>query len=240
MKIEYKGTKVNFITYGKAKSYVLMLHGWADNGSSMKYFCDKLTDKKKYIIIDFPPFGESSKLHSDFTISDYAYICIEILKKLKIKKVDIISHSFGGRVAIYLANYYTSYVNKLLFIDSAGLKSRNRWLVKLKVFLYKLQKLFKAKKQIKGSSDYEALPVEMRKTFSNVVNYFQESQAKNIKKETLIIWGSKDKSTPLYMGKKLNRLIKNSSLIVFKDCGHFPHYDNVYKFTLIANSFLRE
>lgn len=240
MEIYFKDTKVKYYVCGRRKKAILMLHGWGDSGESMKFFCDKLLKNKKYIIIDFPPFGESKELKSDWTIKDYSNLCLKVLDKEGLKKVDIISHSFGGRVAIFLASNYTERVDRLLMIASAGLKSRNRWIVKLKVLLFKLKKLLGFKNLDSGSSDYKNASDSTKKTFCNIVNYFQEKEAKKIKNETLLVWGSEDKSTPLYMGKKFSRLIKNSSLIVFDGAGHFPHYDDIYKFSMIANSFLKD
>jgi pimeloyl-ACP methyl ester carboxylesterase len=39
---------------------------------------------------------------------------------------------------------------------------------------------------------------------------------------TLIIWGAQDALIPLEAGIRMNKLIKESSLVTFDNCGHLP------------------
>ena len=55
---------------------------------------------------------------------------------------------------------------------------------------------------------------------------------------TLIINGKLDAETPLYMAKKLNKNIKNSTLKVFEECGHFCFLDKPNKFNMEVREFL--
>lgn len=240
MDLIHNSTKVSFNVVGHGKRKILMLHGWADSGKSMEFFCNRFELNATYIIVDFPPFGNSGAISGIWGVPDYAEACKAILDELKVKKVDIISHSFGGRVAIYLSNRYTELVNKLLFVASAGIPTRDRWLVKLKVTTYKFGKKLGLVKRQRGSADYKNLSEEMRQTFSKIVSYNQTNQAKSIRVPSLIIAGEKDELTPLYTQKKLSRLIKTSKLIVFKGASHYAHYDEISKFVKIVNIFLKE
>ena len=47
---------------------------------------------------------------------------------------------------------------------------------------------------------------------------------KEIKVPTIIIWGKYDKDTPMYMARKLNRNIKDSSLVTYP-AGHYSYLD---------------
>ena len=77
----------------------------------------------------------------------------------------------------------------------------------------------------------------MKSTFVNVVNTHLNKIVKNIVQDTLIIWGDKDKDTPLYMAHKLNRRIKNSSLIVLHG-SHYAYAENSYSFFRILKAYL--
>ena len=83
-----------------------------------------------------------------------------------------------------------------------------------------------------GSSDYVNAKVMQKKMLIAAVNYDQRRVFKGIKCETLLIWGSYDQSTPLKDGKLINRLIKNSSLVIVPNSGHFPFVDN-YSYLLV-------
>ena len=61
---------------------------------------------------------------------------------------------------------------------------------------------------------------------------------KLIKNKVLIIFGSNDRETPLYMARKLNKNIKNSSVYIMSGCGHFCFIDNPYYFNALVKEFL--
>ena len=80
----------------------------------------------------------------------------------------------------------------------------------------------------------------MKKVFSSIVNTHLEESARLIDCKTLIIFGEKDKETPIYMAKKLNKLIKNSSLVILKNCAHFCFLERKILFEEILNNFIKE
>ena len=131
MILKYKDIKVFYKIKGKGQDDcpLLFLHGWEGSSLSFKYFYDILSSKRRCIILDFPPFGKSEEPKEPFNLSDYSQIVIKILKKLQVNKVDIVAHSFGGRIAILLASQ-TKYINKMLLTGCAGIKRKSfkRWL----------------------------------------------------------------------------------------------------------------
>ena len=104
---------------------------------------------------------------------------------------------------------------------------------------YKTIKTFN-KNAVVGSKDYITLSAVMKKTFSNIVNEDLSYLAKNIKCKTLLVYGNKDKETPLYMAKKYNKLIKNSKLKIYKNCGHFAYIQNSEEFIRDCLIFIKE
>ena len=61
---------------------------------------------------------------------------------------------------------------------------------------------------------------------------------KNIKNETLIIWGDKDISYNFHQVDTLNKNIKNSRLEIFKGCSHNVHLEQPDKFNILIKNFL--
>ena len=61
----------------------------------------------------------------------------------------------------------------------------------------------------------------MQQTFKNIVNEDLTPYLKQINTETLIIWGEQDLDTPLNDAKKINKLIKNSALIIYPNASHY-------------------
>ena len=146
-------------------------------------------------LVDFYGFGKTPHPDYPLTVKDYADGVLELMDKLNIEKATLVGHSFGGRVAIYIAAKYPEKVEKLVLVDSAGIKPRRGIKYRLKILLHKILKMFG--KGLKGSKDYRALSPVMKKTFQNVVNYDETYLLSDITADTAIFWGDKDKDTPL-------------------------------------------
>jgi pimeloyl-ACP methyl ester carboxylesterase len=61
---------------------------------------------------------------------------------------------------------------------------------------------------------------------------------KNIKNDTLIIWGDKDTSYNFEQVDTLNKNIKNSRLEIFKDCAHNVHLEQPDQFNNLVKEFI--
>jgi len=61
---------------------------------------------------------------------------------------------------------------------------------------------------------------------------------KDIKNETLIIWGDQDKSYNLEQIQTLEHNIENSKLIIFKNCAHNVHLEQPDQFNKTIKDFL--
>lgn len=239
MKFIYKNSVV-FYKYIKRKGDVVnvYLHGWGTTHESL-YFCNEHI-KKPSLFIDFPPFGKSDRDIKGWTIFSYATMVVSLCEKLNIHKINLIGHSFGGRVAILVSVFCPTRVNKLVLVDSAGVKPKRGVRYYFRVWKYKLFKRLKLDTSNMGSCEYLALNDNMRKTFKNIVNTHLNEFLKDVKVPTLIVFGKEDKTTPLYMARYLHKKIKNSELILIDKAGHFCFNDNRYAFLKNVKSFIEE
>lgn len=217
---------------------VLFLHGWGRSCEDFSFFAKQFSDRS-FLMIDFPPFGKSENEIEGWGIFTYAQMVMSLCEHLKIKSVDIIAHSFGGRVAIILSAVECAFVHSCVLTGAAGLKPKRNIKYHYKVLKYKFLRKLGKDLQNQGSADYQALSPEMKKTFVNVVQTHLEDYAKQIKAKTLLVWGIEDKETPLYMGKRLNRLISSSKLELLNG-GHFAFIENKMKFYAIVKQFWEE
>ena len=224
--------------YGNNPKSILILPGWGDNRNTFNTMINTLKKDYSVYIIDYPYFGNSPLPNKELTIYDYANLIKEFIKDNNIINPIIIAHSFGGRITSILLGKYKIKVKKIILIDVAGIKRFN-----IKIFLkqkiYKILKLLinilPKNKQYKyykkllnkfSSNDYLNIPVIMKNTFKNIINEDLSKYYKNISTNTIIIWGEKDQDTPLKDAKYLHRIIKNSSLIIFKNTNHFSYINN--------------
>ena len=237
MKYEYRDCEI-FYKYIDRKSDTtdVFLHGWGCDHTSL-LFCKDLT-KNSCLFVDFPPFGESGKRLPDWNVFTYANMLIALCKKLKINRFNLVGHSFGGRIATIVSVLCKDETNALVLVDSAGTKPRRSLSYYAKVGIYKLKKKLKMNVSKYGSCDYLALEPEMRKVFNSIVNTHLDEFLPYIKCDTLIVFGRDDQTTPIYMAKKLHRKIKNSTLVILEDAGHFSFVDRKLEFSAILKEFL--
>ena len=177
---------------------------------------------------------------------------------LNIDKTNIIAHSFGARVAIFLASQHPKLVSKMIITGGAGIILNRNKRFNFKNLSYKFQKNFlnifrKANLFIKqidnlqealiqkyGSDDYKVLTPGMRKTFIAVVNQDLTGYLKYIVASTLLIWGNKDTETPIEYAIIMNDYIEDSAIITFENRGHFAFLEDVQRFVAITDNFFSE
>ena len=216
----YKGSQIFYDVIGQGMPTVFLC-GWGYDHTILKPLARGVDGKK--VFIDFPIFGKSDALMEDWTLLDYEKLVKGILDNENIQKCNFVGHSFGGKVAICLAGKY-NICRRLVLVASAGVKPKKSLGTRLKILRFKLAKKFGGNLEKFGSLDYQALPPSAKKTFTNIVNTHIENFASSICCQTLILSGKQDKDTPLFMQKKLNRLIHGSKLVVV-DAGHYVWVD---------------
>ncbi len=187
--------------------------------------------------MDFYGFGKS-KAERPLTLYDYADAIQEIIDAYGMKEVVLVGHSFGGRVAILLASRLKN-VKGIVLVDSAGMKPKNTLKKSMRKLKYKLRKAFGLSTSMCGSEDYRALDEVMKVTFKNVVNLYLEDLLPKIGCPALLIWGKRDKDTPLYMAKRMKRGIKDCGLIILEG-GHFSYLDDYATFLAVLESYFKD
>lgn len=237
--------------YGNKNKIILILPGWGDTRKTFNLLINYFKEDYTIYIVDYPGFGKSPIPKKELTIYDYSEIISNFIKRKKINNPIIIAHSFGGRIATLLNTKYNLKIDKMIFIDIAGIKQKKGIKQQLKEKTYKVLKALinksknkekYLKKLIKlfGSTDYQNLPNGMHQTFKNIINEDLKNYIKDISSECLILWGKKDTSTPLKDAYKINKLIKNSALIIYPNANHFPYLQYPELTNKIIYEFIKE
>ncbi len=237
-------------TYDKNNTAIIFLHGWRLSGEVWLPIVRYLLDKDYNIFsLDLPGFGRSEMPPENFNLADYAEIVRLFIKKMEIKKVIIVGHSFGGRVAVKLIADNPDLVEKLILANSAGLRQSREFYLRVKKMIARiLRPLFKLPffrmmririYRLIGAEDYITLPDEMKQVFLNVVNEDLTPVLPQLGKiPTLIIWGEHDKETPISLALAFRRNIVNSELVILPRAGHLSFFDQPLLFSQALNDFL--
>ena len=256
MEIQARGVTIHYEQMGDAGPQTLLLHGW---GCSIQHFAPiarDLSRDHRVAVMDFPAHGASGRPPEPWGVADFALCVKAFMEQLGIAPCDIIAHSFGGRVALWLAANQPELVNRLVITGGAGLKKPPTEEQKKKSEAYQrkkkqllalthlpliggaAQKGLKALQTKYGSADYNALDDEMKKTFVKVISEDLRPLLPKIRASTLLIWGEKDQDTPLWMGKTMEQEIPDAGLVVFENDDHFAYLRQWQRFVQVVRAFL--
>ncbi len=233
----YKKMSYFYSRNGSLKIPLLILHGWMQNKESWKGIIELLSKDMDIICPDLPGFGDSKdSSFSNFTTSDYSNYLFSFLNDLKIKKINILAHSFGGRIAIDFTAKHEDIVSNLILFSSAGIIHKNpyrkiQFLKKIPGSAYIAGKL--------RSNDYKNAK-EYKNLFLNAISYNAEEKFNKIETPTLILWGDKDRELDLKDAYIFKNGIKKSILEIMPNNGHFAHLEDPYLFTGIIKKYLKK
>jgi pimeloyl-ACP methyl ester carboxylesterase len=211
---------------------ILLLHGWGQTLESLQPLGELIASKACVHLIDLPGFGKSAMPDGDWDTVQYAERILAYMDEQGLERVDLLGHSFGGRVAIRLASKYANRIKNLILINSGGLqRQRSRSLQLRSYYIKTLRSLFSVvpvySDKLKawhtekyGSRDYKNAGALRGTLVKSVIEDLTE-EAKKVKAPTLLIWGEADEETPIEMGRRYNQLIENSKLISLPGRDHF-------------------
>ncbi len=116
----YQDASIHYTIQGKGIA-IILLHGFASDGSIWDNQLSFLEENYMVIIPDIPGSGKSTPLNkSTSTMNDYASCIKAIIVAEKIEKFVLIGHSMGGYIALsYLEKYPTDIIALGLFHSTA-------------------------------------------------------------------------------------------------------------------------
>ncbi len=241
LKKTIKNINVNYELYGEGKDTIVLLHGWGQNIQMMKPIGDKMCFNHQILIVDLPGHGESDEPDFAWTLYDYVEMLKELIESLKLKKVILIGHSFGGKIALLYASMHK--VEKVVVFGSPYKKKIEKASLKLKVLkgLKKIPGINKlegfAKKHI-GSTDYKNASGIMREVLVNHVNLDITEEVKKIRVPLLIVWGTNDQAVPIEDAYELEKLVPGAGLVTYPKCTHYAYLENLGQTINVLKSFL--
>jgi pimeloyl-ACP methyl ester carboxylesterase len=219
------------------KEKLVIIHGWGVKKDQWNEALKYLNDFE-VILLDIPGFD--FELERPFNFDDYLNY---LEKEINLDQFYLLGHSFGGALAMLYALKHPEKIKKLILYNAAIIRDK-KLKRKISVFLSKifkfLEKIFPEKllylpkkayyKFIIKSYDYLMANENLKKTFINIINTDLKDLPKNLKVETILLWGKYDKTTPLKHGEILKNLIPNSKLIILEG-GHNVHVKNPEEFS---------
>ena len=242
---------------GKGFPFVFV-HGYLGSSKMWNFQKEFFSKHYRVIIPALPGFGESHNIKSLDSINKMAREIIDLLDQKNIDKFNLIGHSMGGMIVQEITKLIGDRVNKLICFATGSIGEIPGRFETIDETREKLKKdgtevsFSRVPKKwfVKGDKDKNyflcknAVKDVSLEAADNALlamkNWRGKEDLKNIKNETLIIWGDKDTSYNFDQVDTLKKNIKNSRLEIFKDCAHNVHLEQPDQFNNLVQKFISE
>ncbi len=216
-----------------------MLHGYLSSKEAWTAQIAYFSQFYKVTAIDFLGFGDSEKLYTPFSVTDYAVWLKEFMAAIGVFRPHVFAHSFGCRVAVKAASMDNDTFDKILLTGAAGIILPRGMGYKIKVKTYRFVKRFAPKYAERrfGSEEYRALSPVMKESYKKIVNEDLRLDAERVNNEVLLVEGERDTVTTMAEAKIYLAHFPRAALKTIAG-GHFAFVENPLSFNLIAEEFL--
>jgi len=258
--VEVFGQKINYIEAGSGPN-VILLHGLGDDLSIWEQTVPSLSSKYHVWALDQIGFGQSDKPFINYRVSVLVEFLNGFCKKVGIEKATLVGNSLGGWVAAAFAHAYPGKVEKLVLVGAAGYWPKRmgvqdlsrQQLTQLSVstlaaYRETLKWMFHNESILTDDFVEQAYAAQLKRNDGYTINQFIESilrgedrldgKMKQIKAQTLVIWGREDEPLPLAIGEALAGEIPNAQKVTINLCGHIPQFECAAEFNAALLKFL--
>ena len=243
--IEFNGFSISYLEGGVTGDYpILFLPGWGISTEPYREYLDFLAQKFWVIAPDLPGFGRSPCSRSLTSYQTYANCILQLIERLNLDRVRLIGHSFGGGVALALAAAIPQAIDSLVIISSTGVPialadaiegrfaelpqqiAQLAWTALLRgVRALGYSIIFCTRHLITGAQI--ALQEDIRPWLSE------------IKAPCLVLWGERDRFTPIEIGYSLVETISSAQLQIIPDGYHEGCMMQPETIATITSNFLK-
>lgn len=228
-----KGLKAKVVDLGRPGTVpIVFLHGLVGLNEHWEGVVERTSDRMRCILFELPLLqlrGEDCSIHG------VTRLTANFLSDYLDEPALIVGNSFGGHVALRLALEHQSFVRGLCLAGSSGLiekslvadiqiRPSHDWLRrKIGELFYDQSKmreadLDRAHRELSDRGGARAMVKLSRSARRDHLG----DRIREIQAPTLLIWGKQDIVTPPEAAEEFKRLIGDSSIVWFDQCGHAP------------------
>ena len=237
---------------------LVLVHGFLGSSKMWEPQIDFFKDYFRVITPDLPGYGKSNKAKLHNSIQSIANLLLDCLEEKKIDKFHLLGHSMGGMIVQEMAKKVGGKISKLVCystgprgempgrfetvdqsrenIKKNGLEVTAKNIAQTWFVLGEKAKYFDLCLEAGKQTSIEAAD----NALIAIKNWHGVKNLQDIKNNTLIIWGDKDKSYNLKQVKTLEKNISNSSLVIFEGCAHNVHLEKIEEFNRTVFNFIND
>ena len=245
---------------------LILLHGTSSSLHTWDGWTQALKANHRVIRVDLPGFGLTGPtVDGDYRMQVYSHFVASLMDALQVKRAVLVGNSLGGFVAWKTAVDYPKRVSKLVLVDAAGysttatsvplgfkiaqipmLSGLMGHVLPRSVIESSLRNVYADPSKINAElvDRYYELALRAGNRQALAARFSQnkpgefETQIKDIKQPTLIIWGGQDRLIPPDNAKRFLRDLAKSRLVMFDKLGHVGHEEDPASTVAAAHDFL--
>lgn len=245
---------------------IVLIHGTGASLHTWDGWVEELKQTRRVIRFDLPAFGLTGPEPSNnYKIERYAEVVVAVLDKLNIAKAVLAGNSLGGYISWATTVLYPERIERLILVDASGYPydtksvpigfklSQNPLTASLLNNFLPIGLVRRSVENVYGNPElvsdelvgrYYQLTLRegnrkaLKQRFVQTQPGPIANEIPNIKVPTLLIWGEKDLLIPVKFGKRFDKEIPNSKLVVFPELGHVPHEENAQATVAEVKAFL--
>lgn len=253
--------RIHFYEAGEGTP-LLLIHSYGQSLFTWHKIIEPLSEKYRVIAVDLLGCGYSTHPMLDYTISQHSELLFALLDGLGISKAHVCGFATGALIAMQMAIVNPDRIDRIVAISPGGLtmsmpgyiRSLNSsvlgWLSIMMLNEKKIEQMltecFFDLTQLDEHMVHEyALPLEGQEARKSLLTMLQSidegeviSKLREIRSETLLLWGYDDKWHPLSMGDTFHVSIRDSHVCSIRNCGHIVHEEKPSRAIEYIDSFL--
>jgi len=254
------------VTHRGSGPPVVLLHGIPLSSLTWRHNTEVLARAFSVFAIDLKGFGRSTWTTGDFSPAGHAEAVRSVLDELHIECAAVLANSYGCGPAAWLASLYRGRVQRLILVGSVGTGAGAHHLerivrigvasacirpllssaVGLAVVRARLIAAYGAAPDGAGqlAAEYHrplrerAGAIAFLESLRSLDEHAIGTRLAQLPHPVLLVWGGRDRIVPVSAGRRLNRTMRNATLEVFENAGHFPHEEEPERFNAIVRKFL--
>lgn len=196
----------------------------------------------------------------EYNMDNWLKFMCDFMDAVGVKKAHFVGNSFGGAVSLAMAARHPERVDRFVMMGAAGFRFditdglREVWGYKpsveamrslMSIFAYRqdlvsdeiIQSRYEASIRPGYQEAYEKLfPEPMQEKLDGLA--ISEEEARQIEHRVLLVHGREDVIVPMENSVKGHKLLKNSELHIYGQCGHWTQVEKPNEFATLVKNFL--
>jgi pimeloyl-ACP methyl ester carboxylesterase len=213
---------------------LLMIHGLATRGEDYALLMPALAREHRLHVPDLLGFGWSDRPNIAYSVADEAEMIRGYVDAMHVERCDVMAASMGGWIALKFAAEHPERVRRLVLADSAGFPFRTTMtastftprnerelheLVALQTDRIHWIPRFVVRDLLRHNREHAWI---LQRALGSMLagRDLMNGRVQRLTMPVLLLWGARDRITPLIAGQAMKRELPNARLVAYPDCGH--------------------